>query len=489
MQEQKANGKAKNAMYYINSAICVFIMFGFGALPTIQPLTDVGMDVLGIFIGMLYGWVCVDVIWPSLFGMLALATTGLFSVAEIMKAGFGNDTVLIIFFVSIFAAYVSISGLNVSIAHWFVTRKICVGRPWVLLAMVMLSAFVISACGAQYGALIIMWSVFYKICDSFGVKKKDGYAAIGVIGIVMAISLGADLFLFYPHPTIVMGMIAQVVGTQIDFLTYTVCAFLMIMADLGAYLLAAKFILRPDVSKIKNASSEYLKSFEVGKLPRSQKLAGFFLILLVVLMCAPSLLPKSWPLQQLLQTWGMLGCAILVVIIVCAIRVNGEPLVRFPQLAKEGVPWEVIVLFASIMAMSAAIQSPEVGIMDALVALLSPALTGLTPTMFIIVAAIAGTLLTQVVPNMVLAVVVTPLIAELALSVGANPMVLGIILVQCLQLALMTPGASAQAAMMYGNEWVSKKQAYVYTALTILVCTLATLASGFLLGGIFFPAA
>lgn len=489
MSKLKTRAAPKNLLYYINSAICILIMFGFGALPTIEPLTDVGMDVLGIFLGMLYGWICVDIIWPSLFSMLALATTGLFTFPEIMKTGFGNETVLVIFFVTIFAAYVSISGLNISIAHWFVTRKICVGRPWVLMAMVMLAAFVISACGAQYGALIIMWSVFYQICESFGIKKKDGYAAIGVIGIVIAISLGADLFLFYPHPTIVMGMIAQVVGTQIDFVTYTACAFLMIMADFAVYLLAAKFILRPDVSKIKNADDNYIKNFEVSKLSKEQKLAAFFLVLLVLLMCGPSLMPKTWALQQLLQTWGMLGCAVLVVVIICAVRVDGKPLVSFPQLAKEGVPWEVIVLFASIMAMAAAIQKPEVGIMDALVALLSPMLNGLSPTMFIIVAAVAGTLLTQVVPNMVLAVVVTPLIAELAVSVGANPMVLGIILVQCLQLALMTPGASAQAAMMYGNEWVSKKQAYTYTILTIVVCTVATLVTGFLLGGVFFPQA
>lgn len=40
----------KNVKYYINSAICLIVMFGFGYLPPIAPITTLGMQILGIYV-------------------------------------------------------------------------------------------------------------------------------------------------------------------------------------------------------------------------------------------------------------------------------------------------------------------------------------------------------------------------------------------------------------------------------------------------------
>lgn len=45
-----------NVGYYAKAIVCVFIMFGFGQLPPIEPITPLGMNVLGIFLGLLFGW-------------------------------------------------------------------------------------------------------------------------------------------------------------------------------------------------------------------------------------------------------------------------------------------------------------------------------------------------------------------------------------------------------------------------------------------------
>lgn len=59
--------KSKNILYYIHVAIYLLISFGFGFLPPIGAITHFGMQGLGIFLGLLYGWIfwtcCGQVCW------------------------------------------------------------------------------------------------------------------------------------------------------------------------------------------------------------------------------------------------------------------------------------------------------------------------------------------------------------------------------------------------------------------------------------------
>ena len=59
-------------MYYAHSLIYLVIMFGFWFVPPFGGITELGVKVLGIFFGVLYGWIFIGFIWPSLFAMLAL---------------------------------------------------------------------------------------------------------------------------------------------------------------------------------------------------------------------------------------------------------------------------------------------------------------------------------------------------------------------------------------------------------------------------------
>lgn len=55
----------KDVKYYVNSAICLALMLGFGYLPPLAPITPLGMQILGIFLGMVYGWIFVGIPWPA----------------------------------------------------------------------------------------------------------------------------------------------------------------------------------------------------------------------------------------------------------------------------------------------------------------------------------------------------------------------------------------------------------------------------------------
>ena len=46
--------KKGNTLYYLHSTIGLLLIFGFGHLPPFGTVTPVGMQVLGIFAGMIY---------------------------------------------------------------------------------------------------------------------------------------------------------------------------------------------------------------------------------------------------------------------------------------------------------------------------------------------------------------------------------------------------------------------------------------------------
>ena len=93
--------ESQRMKYYIHSLICVVIMFGFQFIPPFtDSITQTGMDALGIFLGVLYGWTFVSMIWPSLLGMVACGFTGLMTVQDSFLQGFGADIVIITLFVS-----------------------------------------------------------------------------------------------------------------------------------------------------------------------------------------------------------------------------------------------------------------------------------------------------------------------------------------------------------------------------------------------------
>ena len=67
---------ATNTKYFINSAIAVALMVCFRFIPPFGAMTPLGMELLGIFLGLLYAWITVDMIWPSIVGLVLIGFSG-----------------------------------------------------------------------------------------------------------------------------------------------------------------------------------------------------------------------------------------------------------------------------------------------------------------------------------------------------------------------------------------------------------------------------
>lgn len=70
-------GKSLPVSHWVHVAIGLAFMFLFPLLPPAEPITEVGMHVLGAFIGMIYLWSAVESIWPSILGLTLIGLSGI----------------------------------------------------------------------------------------------------------------------------------------------------------------------------------------------------------------------------------------------------------------------------------------------------------------------------------------------------------------------------------------------------------------------------
>ncbi len=53
---------------YVYAIIGIVLMFCGWFIPAREPITEVGMQIIGIFIGLVWLWSTSGMLWPSFFG-------------------------------------------------------------------------------------------------------------------------------------------------------------------------------------------------------------------------------------------------------------------------------------------------------------------------------------------------------------------------------------------------------------------------------------
>ena len=408
--------------YYLHTVVCLLIMFGFGQLPPVEPLTPLGMNLIGIFLGVLYGWVCIEIVWPSLAGLLALMLIGGMKPMMLLNKSFGDPVVQMMFFIFVFCATISHYGLSKFISLWFITRKFVAGRPWVFTYTFLGSIFILGGLTSASPAAIIGWSILYGVCEVCGFKKGDGYPTMMVFGIVFAAQVGMSLIPFKQAALTVFSAYETMSGVGIDYAKYMLIALLICAVCSLLFVVMGKYIFRPDMSKLVHLDVSKLDKDGSLVLSRVQKVILAFLFLLVIL------------------------------------------------------------LLAFVQPLSGAMAKPESGITSFLMMALDPIISGGTPLTFALFLGLAATLLTQVMNNGAVGVALMPIIYSYCQAANVSPELPLIMVVMGVHFAFLTPAASASAALLHGNEWSDSKAIWKTAPAVILMSYLVTAAITIIVG-------
>ena len=323
--------------------------------------------------------------------------------------------------------------------------------------ILLFAAFVAGALVNELVSIFIFWSIYYSIAKEFGFKPFDKYSTLMICGIAFCGGTAAATTLpFKLGPLVWLESYTQVTGVDIPYVKYVLFALPLCVLAVVAYTLIMRFVFRPDVSALKKINENFVNTNSL-KLNKNQKIAFAFIFLLMVLLLAPSFLPENIPGVSVLSNLGNAGIMILVIVLMSVVRVEKKPLMDFRKYAKN-ISWDIYILFIVVLPLASLLTSDMTGITPAIVQGLSPMLAGRSTLVFAFIVLFSGALLTNVSNNAVLGIVYINLMCPIAEVMNIDVFPIVAVMMFTIQLAYLTPAASAPAAMVFSNnKWVKTK--------------------------------
>ncbi len=478
--------KAKKDLTWLHFGVMVVLMFGVGFIPPIGDITVVGMKMLGTFLGLLYGWSTCGMFWPSLLGWIAIGFSGIAPMKQIMTQGFGNEIIVFVVFILVLVQMLSDSGAIDNVANYIITRKVLQGRPWLFSTVFLCASGLLATLGQAYAALFLCWGLLTTIFEKVGYKPYEKYPTMMFIGVVISFSPFGLMIPFKAMPLVIISSFTAITGVEINYLLYMCVMVPVGIVLIAGYILACRFILRPDVSKLQNFDVTSLQK-ENGEITKHQKavLIGFGIALLLLLI--PGSLPSSWALTQYISGMGNASLMIICTVCLSIIKVEGKPLLDFGHSARSGVNWPILFMLVVIMLLSSLLMSDATGLKPWLVTVLSPILTGFSGIAFLVVMFVIALILTNFMNNIIVGIMFLPVLGTFYASVGANPAVGVLLILLAINIAFLTPAASPTAAMCYAkSDWMHKQDVLKVMCLTIVVYSLIGLPLTLLIGHVIF---
>lgn len=450
-----------NIIHYFVVFLCCF---GFQYLPPIGALTPLGMTIMGTFIGCIYGWSVLNMLWPSVLALISMGIT--VGMDSLVATAFGNQTVLILIFMTVVMSVTTETGAMDWLVAKLLGAKFTQGKPWITVWFLLLVAYIAGNLNSVVMALVMV-GVLTSVFRQLQVEPYTKLPMMMFLGVALCLMLGQVTFPFMGLGLVLVSAYTAMFQTALNFGQYILFALPLGIFMTIVYVLIMRFIMRVDVSAFKNFDASMTQvDGKGGAITRDQKLSLFFFFLYCVLVLCSSL-PQLGIVYQVLSKFGMFGlCAATIAVMVLLKKEDGTPLLNFNTAARH-INWDIVLLTAYIMVLSNYMSSPDAGISASFTMLLTP-LTQLSPYVFIITILAFGCFVTNFANNLVLTILLMPMVVQFAAMIGMQPLGIICMLFFACQMALGTPGGSPVTAIMFAQaEWV-KPGGMMKTAFTIL---------------------
>lgn len=478
----------RNTTIYLHACIIVGIMILAHFIPAPAPITPLGIQIIGIFIGMIWGWCTCGMLWPSIIGIIMLGMT---DYAASPEAALGmvltHNTVISMFVAFIVLAYVNNSGLMNVIAQWLVTRKFAAGRPWLFMSFFFTMLMLIAGVFNGVILIIIAFNFILPVLKDMGYTKEDTLPTYMLLGIALFAGMGTVWPPFLPNSLFTRGILTTALGgVPLSSFQYFVSIDLPLFACFALYLLMGKFVARVDTQKFVAGTEVLLaKADAEEKTPLSseQKGAALLLTIFILGLALPAILPAAWAPIALLKRFGLIGISLsLTVALLILESKDGKPLADFAHLVTTGVDWNMFFLTGGIMIIAAALTSEGTGIATAMAMYLVPIVSKAPLIAFVAIIIVALCIFSQFSMNMVLQMVFAPILAPILLASGYNPLIAVMAVYFGTQLAFLAPSGSMMAAMVFAKvDWVKPSHIYKICLPWIIVSMAAFIAMSLLL--------
>jgi sodium-dependent dicarboxylate transporter 2/3/5 len=469
----------------------VLILLFFLLSPPLAPLTELGMKVVGIFLFTVIWWVSVGVGYPSIISVLLLALTGVMKPNDAFAASWGNWVPLFVIGSFGLSECLKITGFSRRFAFWFITRPFVAGRPWLLVTMFLTANIILGSVMPLTPTCVIFMAIAEPMLLALGYKKGDPFAAMLMMGIAWISTAAAGMTpIGQTGNMMMMEWVRTDLKFNMNFLQWMGFGIPTGFLVLGAMLLIFRFLVRIDVSKIKDMATDYFQSemAKMGSMKLEEKLALVIFLGVVFIWMAPSFIGGLLPgLKSYLDAMGFAVPPLLGACLMCLVTVKGKPLLGWREWMLQGVEWGTISLLAAIFALSAVIAKPETGIPDLLNQAFKPLTTGASVTTLVIVTVVWVVLQTNAMSNIVTETIVYRIMVPIMVAAGTgNAVALGAVISAASNCAFALPSATPPTAIATGSGWVPVGFMAKYGVLLMLPVMLIFIVVGYPLAALLF---
>ena len=284
---------------------------------------------------------------------------------------------------------------------------------------------------------------------------KAAFATALLLSVAYAANVGGVATLIGTPPNALLaGFMLETYDVEIGFAQWMLIGLPVsgVMLVL-TWLLLTRWLYRVNRDELPEARTAIAEALQaMGPPTTAEKRVGMVFALTAVLWITRPLLTNWFPGLLLTDTGIAIACALLLFVIPNGTG-RGEYLMTWRY--AERLPWGVLLLFGGGLSLAAAVSD------SGLAAGIGVALQGLNawPTiMLVIVVAMLIVLLTELTSNIATSATFLPIVAALAISIGADPLLLSVPAIVAASFAFMLPVATPPNAIVFSSGAISIPQ-------------------------------
>jgi sodium-dependent dicarboxylate transporter 2/3/5 len=443
-------------------------------LPTPESMSQAAEDAgaperapqiaLGTMLWILTWWIteCVPL------GIAALLAPLIFCLSAIL----GWSSALTSFMHPIIWIFVAGFVLATCFRKWDLDRRIAVrlgiaykGRNGMVAALFVaaLPVFILTMTGSITASTSVVFPFLVAYLSMADVKPGGKYGEACMLVLAQAATAGAMLFLISSAPNLIAkGTVEEFTAQELTFLDWLIIGTPhAIIGLLVSWLVVFKMLAPEEKNVVADPAKMRAVARQLGKMSRGEKTALGLLLLAIFLWILPSavkIVAQSRPeLEDFSNNLSSLMPeampAVLVIFLAGVLRVKGEPLLRWDEMAK-GIDWSIVFLFGGGIVLGLGMEHS--GFAGWLAAEIGEALGG-DPGAWMIfaVACLLGFALTYAASNTAAALIACPIAATLALAAGGispAPPIIGAALACSISSAI--PSTTPPMAIIYSSGHV-----------------------------------
>lgn len=459
------------------------VMLLFVLLPPIEPITPMGMDVVGVFIGTVLLLSLVDTVWPSLLCIPLFALTGVMTINEAIIGSIGSWITEFVIMSFVLTYALNATGFTARLTAYFMSRKFVSKSPWVFTVSLISLGMIVGLFLDPVPTVAFFMGFSNKIFKELGYKKTDRYPHMVTMALAFAINIAGGMTpISHPLAILGMGIYQNTVGKPISLFTYMVYAIPVGLIIYICLLIVLRIFFKPDLSKFENFDiKKVLEEVKPMGLKEKITVATFFtVVLLWVLPGILTIVSPGSPVAAFLSKLGSTFPAIVAVVLLAFIEVDNEPVVDLKEAFSSGMSWGVIFLVSAAVLLGGAVTKESVGLSQFIVQNIVPVTKALPPFMTVIVIVGLTSLMTNFTSNVTTITLMTSVGLSIALgSEGLNPAGIALATTMTGALAYMVPASFASIAVLYGEEYSDGNTIFKYGAVTVVITTLVVSLIGY----------